>query len=252
MLTVTMLRLVCTSTVIPFAAVGAIASPKIRFLSIGNALRESPIVSGRHFSSDSGNLIGRRIVGAIKSQIKSLELDIVKTSGLPADLPFTVEDDDRYCHIMLKRELGDERIEVTVNPVHDVPQNNSSESEAPSVRINVSISKENKGTLDLGANVCADLVSVNKISFSEPNTYVPSLSYHTEAAEADDLEEALYWFVRDRGIEASNVGFLYKYMVEKRRRWGTVWVPGRKPETDDLKKLMKFVEDWHKTTTTST
>ena len=137
---------------------------------------------------------------------------------------------------MLTRELGPEKIEVTVNPAH-----NDGDGDPQFVRINVSISKEDKGTLDVGANVSSDEILVDKIAFSEPNCYNPSVRLKLEG----ELQDAMSNFVKVRGIDISSVGFLYNYMLEKRKRWPTIWVPPPKPhETADLKKLHEFVKDW--------
>ncbi|KAG6420012.1 hypothetical protein SASPL_116526 [Salvia splendens] len=186
-----------------------------------------------HFLS---TVAGRsKLIGAINSEIEAIELDIMKRRAVPDDLPFAIEDDDKYCHVMLTRELGPEKIEVTVNPAHD-----DGDGDPPCVRINVSISKEDKGTLDVGANVSSDEILVDKIAFSEANSYIPSLRLKLEG----ELQDAMSNFVKVRGIEISSVGFLYNYMLEKRNRWPTIWVPPTKPETDDLKNLLQFVEDW--------
>ncbi|KAL1561432.1 hypothetical protein AAHA92_04138 [Salvia divinorum] len=203
--------------------------------------------SSRFFSTVSGR---SKLIGAINSEIKAIELDVMKRRAVPADLPFAIEDDDKYCHITLKREIGPERIEVTVNPIRVSEAekcartgkivNPKSEAEK-CVRINVSISKDDKGTFDVGANVCGDEFCVDKLSFREANSCVPSL--RLEGAEGE-LKDALSDFVKVRGIEISNVGFLYNYMVEKRKNWDAIWVPTNKPETGHLKNLNKFVENW--------
>ncbi|XP_047946348.1 uncharacterized protein LOC125195321 [Salvia hispanica] len=202
----------------------------LRLVSLGVTARRfqsTAIVSYRHFSTVSG---GPQLLGALESQIKA------KERCVPADLPFTIQDDDKHCHIMLTRELGREKIEVTVNPVYETDDDEESEE---CVRINVSISKEKKGKLGLGADVCGDEILVDKISFCEPNSYVPSM--RLEGVESQgELQDALNDFVKARGIEISNVGFLYKYMELKRKRWGKT----PKRSVDDLKKLHKFVENW--------
>lgn len=90
--------------------------------------------------------------------------------GAPENLPFTIEDDPSYCHVMLKKDFGEEKMEVTVSPVHV--------EDVSSVYINVSLSKEAKGTLDLGACVSADKIVINRVSFSEPNNYYCTVRYY--------------------------------------------------------------------------
>ncbi|XP_042063858.1 uncharacterized protein LOC121807647 isoform X2 [Salvia splendens] len=208
----------------------------LRLVSLGATARRfqsTAIVSYRHCSTVSG---GPQLLGALESQIKAKELN----RSVPADLPFTIQDDEKHCHVMLTRELGREKIEVTVNPVYNTDGDEKSEE---CVRINVSISKENKGKLGLGANVCGDEILVDKISFCEPNSYVSSL--RLEGVESkSELQDALNDFVKARGIEISSVGFLYKYMVLKRKRWGKTPNPTNKPKVDDLKKLHEFVHNW--------
>ncbi|XP_047978760.1 uncharacterized protein LOC125220650 [Salvia hispanica] len=197
--------------------------------------------ASRFFSTVSGR---SKLIGAINSEIKAIELDVMKKRAVPADLPFTIEDEDKYCHIMLKRDLGPERIEVTVNPIHDIPKKTDDDKKSEVgkfVRINVSISKEDKGTFDVGANVSGDEICVDKLSFCEANSYDPSIRLDGAKGE---LKDALSDFVKARGIEISSVGFLYNYMVEKRKRWDTIWVPTNKPQAGHLKNLNKFVENW--------
>ncbi|KAL1561620.1 hypothetical protein AAHA92_04301 [Salvia divinorum] len=189
-------------------------------------------VASRLFSTVAGR---SKLIGAINSEIKAIELDIMKRRSVPGDLPFAIEDGDKYCHVMLTRELGPEKIEVTVNPAHD-----DGDGDPPCVRINVSISKEGKGTLDVGADVSGDEILVDRIAFCEPNSFIPSLRLRLEG----ELQEAMSDFVKVRGIEISSVGFLYNYMLEKRKRWPTIWVAPTKPGTGDLKNLHGFVEKW--------
>ncbi|KAL1561989.1 hypothetical protein AAHA92_04620 [Salvia divinorum] len=200
-------------------SVGATAR---RFLSIP---RDSAVVSHRRCSAVSGD---PSLLGALESRIKATELNLMKKRGVPADLPFTIQDDNKHCHVMLTRELGREKIEVTANLVH----------EPECVRINVSISKEKKGKLSVGANVFAGEILADRISFCEPDSYyVPSLRVEAKG----ELQGALNDFVKARGVEISSVGFLYKYMVSKRRRWSK---KTPRPKADDLKKFRKFVENW--------
>ncbi|KAL1545684.1 hypothetical protein AAHA92_22377 [Salvia divinorum] len=140
---------------------------------------------------------------------------------------------------MLIRELGREKIEVTVNPVHKTDY----DEVAPPECVRMSHSKEKKGKLNVGANVFAEEILKDKISFCEPNIYVSSLKLEGVEAKGE-LQEALNDFVKARGIEISSVGFMYKYMVSKHKRWGTTPKPGSKPKADDLKKYHKFVQNW--------
>ncbi|KAG6423258.1 hypothetical protein SASPL_113648 [Salvia splendens] len=129
----------------------------LRLVSLGTTAR-------RFQSTVSG---GPQLLGALESQIKAKELNVMKKRSVPADLQFTIQDDDKHCHVMLTRELGREKIEVTVNPVY---KTNDDEKSEECVRINVSISKEKKGKLGLGAEILVD-----KISYFEPNSYISSL-----------------------------------------------------------------------------
>ncbi|KAL8039324.1 hypothetical protein ABFX02_10G028600 [Erythranthe guttata] len=215
---------------------GGAFNPRIPFFS-----------SHHHFCTDTRKLLDYKLVTTLNSQIK-----LEKTMfPVPADFPFTIEDEDpNSSEINLTREIDGERIDVLVRIEDDsydgrsweeysssdeeADEESSTADNSPFVKLDVNISKEDRKKLEFQISASSDDIRINHMLVWDTDSDYPCGPYFVKSGS--DLETDLRGFLEIRGVDKKYVDFLYKYMRRSRRNYK------RRPVVA-LEKLKKFVKD---------
>ncbi|ESQ27114.1 hypothetical protein EUTSA_v10019068mg [Eutrema salsugineum] len=208
-------------------------APKIAFPSNQNPnfiIRRRCLSSGSYVSEMQKSAFQGNICRLIRNEIE-YELDRSPPLQAPSSFgPFTVDERPGEQWISLKRKFGDKddiKIEATMFD-KSVPTSKSTSTEPECVlhiTFVVNISKGGAGeTLEIMCSAWPDTIEISKLCIRKGTQSSPSSYGGPEFEELDDeLQDALYQFLEERGISDELGVFLHRFMKNKNKyeyvRW---------------------------------
>ncbi|CAH2067955.1 unnamed protein product [Thlaspi arvense] len=203
----------------------AYRNPKIGLPSSHNpkfAISRRCLSSGSYVSEMQKSAFQGNICRLIRNEI-DYELDHSPPLQPPSSFgPFTVDERPGEQWISLKRKFGEKediKIEATMFD-RSVPTSKSTGTEPEfmlHITFIVNISKGGAGeTLEFMCSAWPDNIEISKLCIRKGNKTSPSSYGGPEFEELDDeLQDALYQFLDERGISDELAVFLHRYMKNK-------------------------------------
>ncbi|KAL1198614.1 hypothetical protein V5N11_011263 [Cardamine amara subsp. amara] len=203
----------------------AYRNPKIGFPSNQNPkflISRRCLSSGSYVSEMQKSAFEGNILRLIRNEIE-YELDHSPPLQLPSSFgPFTVDERPGEQWISLKRQFGEKediKIEATMFD-RSVPSSKSTSTEPEYVlhiTFIVNISKAGAGeAFEIMCSAWPDTIEISKLCVRKGIKSSPSSYNGPEFEELDDeLQDALYQFLEQRGISDELAVFLHQYMKNK-------------------------------------
>ncbi|KAI3933986.1 hypothetical protein MKX01_019925 [Papaver californicum] len=195
-----------------------------------------------HFSSQAKKA-DANLLDCIADEIKCAEeSDDHEVVEIPDGFPFKIEDKLGEANIILTRKYEGEDIEVIVSMNNLVTGENGEgeddddqaedgvSSPQSCIPLLVSVCKENAPTLVFSVMAYPDEISIDSLTYKEPNASEELIPYEgPEFSELDEnLQKAFHKYLEIRGIKPSTTNFLHEYMIDKDGREYLNWLKNLK------------------------
>ncbi|XP_020577891.1 uncharacterized protein At2g39795, mitochondrial-like [Phalaenopsis equestris] len=162
-------------------------------------------------------------IDCVQEPKNSLDIDV------PKEFPFEIIDRRGDQTMTLKREYGDENIQLTVYMNLD----QEGTTIIRRISLHITIDKGQGFILEFGCKLTSDELEIESMASSSSDHFDTQEAYQgPEFSDLDEnLQKALHKYLEVRGINSSLYRFLYEYMINKDEREYLKW----------LKKLKEFI-----------